>query len=222
MFPIGHLQKSEVRKIAKEQDLITAEKRDSQGLCFVGKVKLPIFLQQQLQPKKGEIIELDPSSDIFSRIGGLRLEDHAMEFDLAHGEGKVAGSHDGAHYFTVGQRKGLGVGGKEEPLFVLGTDTETNKIFVGQGEHHPGLYRKALKIEISDVHWLRPDMELENGGSADYLVRIRYRQSLQKATLYHKDDGLYIDFESPQRGIARGQFAAWYLDQELIGSGVIG
>ncbi|NNK80824.1 MAG: tRNA 2-thiouridine(34) synthase MnmA, partial [Flavobacteriales bacterium] len=221
LFPIGHLQKSQVRKIAKEQGLVTAEKRDSQGLCFVGKVKLPVFLQQQLEPKKGEIIEVDANSVIFKRNGEHSIEEHAMSYELEKAESQVAGEHDGAHYFTIGQRKGLGVGGKEEPLFVIGTDTKSNRLYVGQGDSHPGLYRKALKIKNEDVHWLRNDLKMRAGQKAEYSVRIRYRQKLQEASLHQKIDGLFIEFKVPQRGIARGQFAAWYLDDELIGSGVI-
>ncbi|NNC83461.1 MAG: tRNA 2-thiouridine(34) synthase MnmA [Flavobacteriales bacterium] len=221
LFPIGHLQKSEVREIAKTQDLVTAEKKDSQGLCFVGKVKLPVFLQQQLEPKDGEIIEVAADDPILHRNGVHLVEEHAEAFKLDQSHGEVIGTHQGAHYFTIGQRKGLGVGGKVEPLFVIGTDTDQNRIYVGQGERHPGLYRKALRIAPEDIHWVRPDMRLDVGEKADYLCRIRYRQALQKATLIQKTEGLYIEFETPQRGIARGQFAAWYAGEELIGSGVI-
>ncbi len=221
LFPIGHLQKSEVRRIAKEQELVTAEKRDSQGLCFIGKVKLPVFLQQQLAPLKGEIIELAADEPMFERNGSTDLEGHAEAFRLNEAQGEVVGQHDGAHYFTVGQRKGLGVGGKVEPLFVIGTDTETNRIYVGQGEEHPGLYRKALKVPTDEIHWIRPDLSLKEGETAEYLCRIRYRQPLQKAKLHQKNDGLYIEFDAAQRGIARGQFAAWYDKDELVGSGVI-
>lgn len=221
LFPIGHLQKSEVRKIAKEQELITAEKRDSQGLCFIGKVKLPVFLQQQLAPVKGDIIEVPADEAMFHRNGNTDLEGHAFAYELAEANGEVVGQHDGAHYFTIGQRKGLGVGGKVDPLFVIGTDTESNRIYVGQGDDHPGLYRMALKVLDHESHWLRQDLKLAIGEKASYLCRIRYRQPLQMATLHQKAEGLYIEFESPQRGIARGQFAAWYKEDELVGSGVI-
>jgi tRNA-specific 2-thiouridylase len=221
LFPIGHLQKPEVRRIAKEQDLVTAEKKDSQGLCFIGKVKLPVFLQQQLEPKEGDILELDAQDPIFQRNGIHSLEEHAADYELESGQGEAVGRHQGAHYFTVGQRKGLGVGGKEEPLFVIGTDTQSNKIYVGQGDAHPGLYRKALRITGEDIHWIRPDLRLSVGESRDYLCRIRYRQPLQEATLHQKEEGLYIEFNEAQRGIARGQFAAWYDGEECIGSGAI-
>lgn len=221
LFPIGHLQKSEVRRIAKEQELITAEKRDSQGLCFIGKVKLPVFLQQSLEVKEGDIIEILSDEPLLSRNGQHSLEEHAAAYPFADISGEVVGQHQGAQFFTVGQRKGLGVGGKVEPLFVLGTDTNLNHIYVGQGDHHPGLYRQALKVD-ADISWLQADRALAIGASADYLVRIRYRQPLVPATLHQKEDGLFISFSMPQRGIARGQFAAWYDGDELVGSGVIG
>jgi tRNA-specific 2-thiouridylase len=216
LFPIGHLQKSEVRKIAEEKDLVTAEKRDSQGLCFIGKVRLPDFLQQQLKPKSGNIIEIDSNSTIYKN----GLED----FEPIHYEenqGEVVGEHQGAHFYTIGQRKGLGVGGKVEPLFVIATDVDTNSIYVGMGDNHPGLKRHGLRINPADIHWVRPDMVLKNGEQMKCMCRIRYRQPLQKATLTKTEQGLFILFDEPQKAVAAGQFAAWYMDNELIGSGVI-
>ena len=222
LFPIGELQKSEVREIAREQNLITANKKDSQGLCFVGKIKLPDFLQQQLQPKKGRIIELpedfSPYHDYEKKVD---IRELAAPFEYTQTDGKDKGEHQGAHYFTVGQRKGLGVGGTPLPLFVIGTDVKENIVYVGQGDHHPGLYRKALKVNQEDIHWIREDLTLTPGKELHCKVRIRYRQDLEKATLFQTETDLFIRFENPQRGITSGQFAAWYLNDELLGSGVI-
>lgn len=220
LFPIGHMQKSEVREVARSQELVTAEKCDSQGLCFIGKVKLPEFLQQSLEVKTGDIIEVPATAPAFERNGHTDLIGHAAEYPLAEMEGQVIGEHQGAHFYTIGQRRGLGVGGKLEPVFVIGTDVDSNRIYVGQGEHHPGLYRKALRVGY-DISWLQPERALHVGETADYFVRIRYRQALVAGKLEQLEDGLYISFEIPQRGIAPGQFAAWYDGEELIGSGVI-
>jgi len=222
LFPVGELEKAEVRRIAAEQGLVTAEKRDSQGLCFVGKVRLPEFLQQKLLPKRGKIIEIDAASNKYNTNGAAKsLLEASKPFQYAIGDGKVLGEHQGAHYFTIGQRKGLAVGGTQEPLFVIATDVNENVIYTGQGENHPGLYRSALFIRQSEVHWVRPDLETKVGEQRSYLVRIRYRQALQKATLHQTVEGIYVTFEDSQRGITPGQFAAWYDGDELIGSGVI-
>ena len=227
LFPIGHLQKSEVREIAAQQNLITANKKDSQGLCFIGKVRLPYFLQQKLQPKKGKIIEIPASSPHYSKSlsDTASLEEtllfHSTPITYALLDGELKGAHDGAHFFTKGQRKGLGVGGTVEPLFVLDTDVEDNIIYTGQGKAHPGLYRRGLKVLPNDIHWLRTDLELAQGEQLTVDARIRYRQPLEKATLYQRSDGLYILFDSPQSAIAAGQFVAWYHQDELLGSGVI-
>ena len=227
LFPIGDLEKSEVRKIAKEQELVTAEKKDSQGLCFIGKVSLPDFLQQQLKPKTGEIIEISTENEIYSqpkpqfftKWEELAYESEGVAYEKSFGA--VVGKHDGAHYFTKGQRKGLGVGGKIEPLFVLDTDVKENIIYTGQGKNHPGLYKKALYISEEELHWVREDLKLNTHETMEAMVKIRYRQPLQKAVLHKAESGLYIEFEKPQSAITEGQFAAWYLDDELIGSGVI-
>lgn len=229
LFPIGDLQKSEVRAIATELNLVTAEKKDSQGLCFIGKVRLPEFLQQQLQPKKGDIIEIQNDwkgyQEYDSKITFESYEDElkylSKRFEYQPSDGKKVGTHQGAHYFTKGQRKGLNVGGTPEPLFVIETDVNQNVIYTGQGHAHRGLFRTALFIKESDVHWVNPIWKLNDGDSATYHVRIRYRQPLQKAELYKVSNGLYIRFENPQSAITEGQFAAWYKDEELIGSGVI-
>lgn len=217
LFPIGHLQKSEVRHIAEEKGLITAEKKDSQGLCFIGKVRLPDFLQQQLKPKKGNIVEIDTTSALYE---SNNLPEYKA-YPYRESDGHVVGEHQGAHFYTIGQRKGLGVGGKAEPLFVLATNIDTNTIYVGMGEDHPGLRRKALTIDNGDVHWLRDDLRLETGEELECQCRIRYRQELQKAVLKQEENHLLITFEKPQKAIAPGQFAAWYIGDELIGSGVI-
>lgn len=222
LFPIGHLQKSDVRKIAAEQDLITAEKKDSQGLCFIGKVKLPDFLQQQLKPKEGNIVEVKADNEIYQRDWNTdNLKELVKPFKHHKSIGKKLGLHQGAHYFTVGQRKGLGVGGTTLPLFVIDTDVKENIVYVGLGTDHPGLYRKALFVPTKDIHWIREDLAMETGEIRAYSVRIRYRQDLCNAVLHLKQEGLYIVFDEMQRGITSGQFAAWYDGEELIGSGVI-
>ena len=229
LFPIGDLQKSEVRAIAKELGLVTAEKKDSQGLCFVGKVRLPEFLQQQLAPKKGDIIQIPSTWQGYQDKESLKLfecyEDelkyYTEKYHYSPTDGKVVGQHEGAHFFTIGQRKGLHVGGTVEPLFVIDTDTEKNIIYVGEGHAHPGLFRRTLFVKKEDIHWIRTDLTLSLHQTMEVAVRIRYRQPLQKATLYLTDSGLYVDFSTAQSAITSGQFAAWYLDDELIGSGEI-
>jgi tRNA-specific 2-thiouridylase len=220
LFPIGELLKSEVREIARKEDLATAEKKDSQGLCFIGKVRLPEFLQQKLAPAKGEVIEIPSNHSRFSEIRNS-INELARPFTYQVQDGEVVGTHTGAHYFTIGQRKGLGIGGSMLPLFVIGIDVATNTIFVGQGEDHPGLWRNALFIADADCHWVREDQQLLPGENRNYLVRIRYRQKLYPAQLIREDNGLYILFEKPMKSITAGQFAAWYDKDELIGSGVI-
>ena len=222
LFPIGELLKPEVRTIAKKAGLATAEKKDSQGLCFVGKVHLPDFLQQRLEAKKGKVIEVPADSTTFKN--GYSSEDlHHLtrSYELSPELGHVVGEHNGAHFYTIGQRRGLNIGGYEKPLFVIGTDTEKNVIYTGSGEDHPGLYRSGLFIPNADEHWIREDLKLSVGEVKEFLVRIRYRQPLENCTLHKKDNGLYLIFENPQRGVAPGQFAAWYDGEELIGSGVI-
>jgi len=220
LFPIGGLQKSEVRKIAAEQGLVTAEKRDSQGLCFVGKVSLPDFLQQKLAVKKGDIVQVADTHPMYAIAPENSPQGLAKKFVYTAEDGKVVGTHNGAHFFTVGQRKGLAVGGTKEPLFVLATDVQKNIIYVGEGKDHPGLYRAALWIDQADVHWIRPDLKTDQPMRVQ--ARIRYRQPLAATTLHPTAAGMYLVFDAPQSAIAAGQFAAWYLDDELIGSGVIG
>jgi tRNA-uridine 2-sulfurtransferase len=234
LFPIGNLTKPEVRKIAEELKLPTARRKDSQGICFVGKVHLPTFLQQKLKAKEGNIVE------IVEKVEGVegveRVERVGLPNDKVTQEllsdltdpyrydpsyGQIIGKHNGAHFFTVGQRKGMNIGGHKEPLFVISTDVEKNIVYAGEGQSHPGLYRKGLFIRVDEIHWIRPDLEMQVGESREYMARIRYRQPLQKAKLYRRANGMYIIFNKLQRGIAPGQFAAWYQGDEVIGSGVI-
>ncbi|MCF0166154.1 MAG: tRNA 2-thiouridine(34) synthase MnmA [Bacteroidales bacterium] len=241
IFPIGDIDKPEVRRIAREAGLPSAEKKDSQGICFVGKVDLPVFLQQQLKAREGNIVEIDRSfyRGLSAEYPGYCHNDGALQapedygeeglrnlcrcYDYKESDGKVVGRHFGANFFTIGQRKGLNVGGHAESVFVIHTDMSTNTIYVGEGHNFPGLLRKALHIRNEDIHWIRNDLCMKTGERRDYLVRIRYRQPLQKAVLYRCEDGMYIVFEEHQRGITPGQFAVWYEagDLEMIGSGVI-
>ena len=229
LFPIGNLTKPEVREIANKLGLATAQRKDSQGICFVGKVHLPTFLQQKLEAKNGNIVEIKdlklypditdglPDSEALDSL----LAELTEPFSYQPSYGLRIGTHNGAHFFTIGQRKGLNVGGHKEPLFVIGTDVDQNIIYVGEGQSHPGLNRKGLFIRKDETHWIRTDLRMKEGESRDYLVRIRYRQPLQPARLYCRKKGIYIIFEKLQRGIAPGQFAAWYHYDEVIGSGVI-
>ncbi len=220
LFPIGHLQKKEVRALAAKHGLITADKRDSQGLCFIGKVKLPDFLQQKLAVKEGKIILVPEHETVYARPE-TSLDEMSKAYAYTPDMGMETGTHKGAHFFTIGQRKGLQVGGMKEPLFVIGTDVHRNIVYVGMGEHHPGLYRKALFIQESDVHWVNPEHKTQVGDTVEFKCRIRYRQELLNVVIKHDAKGLFLLFDEPVRGITPGQFAAWYLNDELIGSGVI-
>ncbi|CAM1371237.1 tRNA 2-thiouridine(34) synthase MnmA [Tenacibaculum xiamenense] len=227
LFPIGELTKPEVREIAKEADLITADKKDSQGLCFIGKVRLPDFLQQKLQPKEGEIIQIPDSFEGFNKTVpdfGNKEEELAYfseKYKYVKQNGKVVGKHQGAHYFTKGQRKGLAVGGTKEPLFVIETDVEENIIYTGEGKKHKGLYRNVLFVSNDELHWVREDLALSSGETMEVEARIRYRQSLEKAILHKVENGVYVEFDNAQSAIQEGQFVAWYKNEELLGSGVI-
>ena len=231
LFPIGDLLKPEVRRIATEQGLATAKRKDSQGICFVGKVDLPTFLQQKLAKKVGNVHEIKPEWPKFGRRPACDISDEQPSDELLEAwsqswhytvrDGKKIGTHNGAHFYTIGQRKGLGIGGRKESLFILGTDVAENVIYVGEGDSHPGLWRPVLKIEREAMHWVDPDRSLGLEETLRCQVRIRYRQPLQQATLFSREQGLYIRFDEPQRGITAGQFAALYDGEELIGSGVI-
>ena len=227
LFPIGELTKPEVREIAKNADLITAAKKDSQGLCFIGKVRLPEFLQQKLRSKEGEIVKVSDTADIYQReqpnfnSKEEELDFFATKYQYNKQDGIVVGKHQGAHYFTKGQRKGLAVGGTKEPLFVIDTDVQENIIYVGEGKHHKGLYRNVLFVSNEEEHWIREDLKLKNYQSLDVEARIRYRQPLEKAILHKVDNGIFVEFQNPQSAIQEGQFVAWYKNEELLGSGVI-
>ena len=227
LFPIGELTKPEVREIAKKADLITADKKDSQGLCFIGKVRLPEFLQQKLHPKEGVIVQVDDNSDIFKRdIPAFSTKEAALDFfgtkfQYSQEDGKVVGKHQGAHFFTKGQRKGLAVGGTKEPLFVIDTDVVDNIIYAGEGKNHKGLFRNVLFVSNKEEHWIREDLKLNIDGCMEVQARIRYRQPLESATLYKVSNGLFVEFKNPQSAIQEGQFVAWYYGDELLGSGVI-
>lgn len=231
LFPIGDLLKPEVRRIAAEQGLATARRKDSQGICFVGKVDLPVFLQQKLAAKRGNVHEILPSWPKYRRESTLPGPDENPATEVLEAlsapwrytvrDGKKIGEHNGAHFYTIGQRKGLGIGGRKESLFILATDTVQNTVYVGEGDAHPGLWRPALRIAAEDMHWIDPSRRLSAGQRGRFSVRIRYRQPLQAATLHMRDAGGFLVFDTPQRGIAPGQFAAWYDGDELVGSGVI-
>ena len=227
IFPIGHLTKSDVRDIAKKNDLITANKKDSQGLCFVGKVKLPDFLKQRLTPKKGKVIKIDSESlkqeidlnEVKSKEKELELL--SEPFSFSPDDGEEIGEHNGAYYYTVGQRKGLNIGGFSEPLFVLETDVSKNIIYVGMGESHPALFKRALFVSSNEIHWIREDLKINENQTMNIIFRIRYRQPLQSGTIYRFKKGLYILFDKPISSVTSGQFVSWYIDNELIGSGII-
>ena len=227
LFPIGELTKPEVREIAKDADLITADKKDSQGLCFIGKVRLPEFLQQKLQPKEGVIVSIPSDFEQYTKPT-LKFENKeaelayfATKFSYQKKDGKVLGKHQGAHYFTKGQRKGLNVGGTKEALYVIETDVVENVIYTGEGKNHKGLYRNVLFVSNEEIHWVREDLVLKLGETMQVEARIRYRQRLEKATLHKVIGGLYVEFENKQSAIQEGQFVAWYKNEELLGSGVI-
>ncbi len=259
LFPIGDLLKPEVRRLAKEADLPSADKKDSQGICFVGKVDLPTFLQQQLKSVEGDVVEVFETyytdsakylrdKELLARGTDL-TDDELLELstpidyadirfetetyrsgkhhikktrDKANPWGRRIGRHEGAQFYTIGQRKGLGIGGHASPVFVIATDIERNIIYVGEGETHPGLLRSCLRIAPDEIHWIRPDLAMQPGEQRRYRVRIRYRQPLQDATLLMRENGLFILFDQPQRSITPGQFAVWYAaDGEMLGSGVI-
>ncbi len=224
LFPIGHLRKTEVREIARRENLPTAGRKDSQGICFVGKVDLPTFLQQQLEARPGNVIGIPASFMEKKTVEDLSEENWrrvCFPYPFKPWNGKVIGTHQGAHFYTIGQRKGLHIGGHAEPLFVLATDVSRNILYVGEGQDHPGLFRRGLFITRDKVHWIRTDLRLDPGESLECRVRVRYRQPLEAATLHMREEGLRIIFRNAQRGITPGQFAAWYDGEELLGSGVI-
>ncbi len=226
LFPIGHLEKPQVREIALAQDLVTANKKDSQGLCFVGKISLPEFLQQKLKVKRGNVLEVSkehfkkqvhysiPST--FENVIAL-----AQPYTFEKAETLTVAEHQGAHFYTIGQRKGLHIGGRPLPSFVLATNTENNIVYSGQDAEHPLLNRHALFVDSNEIHWINEKFALAIDDELEVLCRVRYRQKLQKARILRKAEGMYVYFYEKQRGITPGQFCAWYLKEELIGSGVI-
>jgi tRNA-specific 2-thiouridylase len=218
LFPIGDMQKKEVRKLAKEIGLNTAEKKDSQGLCFIGKVKLPTFLQQFLKPKTGKVVEIDSNNSMYHKEN---ITNKFESFKYSSSMGKEIGDHNGAHYYTIGQRKGLNIGGFPLPLFIIGTDVKENIIYVGQGEDHPGLYRNGLTVKKENIHWIREDLKIDIDTPTVYDSRIRYRQKLTPCSITSSEFGLKVSFKEVQRGITPGQFISWYKNDELIGSGII-
>lgn len=223
LFPVGEIIKPEVRRIAAEQNLACAKRKDSQGICFVGKVDLPVFLQQKLKAKEGNIVEMTPDAFVY-RLRHDDPEDYralSKPYVYTEDDGFIIGKHIGAQYYTIGQRKGLNIGGHKEPIYVLATDIENNIIYIGMGDNHPGLFRKALFIRKDEIHLVRPDKALKLGERRRYKVRIRYRQPLQNAFLIMEEEGLYILFDEAQKSVTPGQFAAWYEGAELVGSGPI-
>jgi tRNA-specific 2-thiouridylase len=226
IFPIGNLKKTEVREIAKINNLVTADKKDSQGLCFVGKVSLPDFLQQKLKKKTGNVIEISSKSKLYTNDIDL-LDDHerilslSKQINYSNLDGNIIGEHEGAHYFTIGQRKGLAIGGYNQPLFIIGTNTSTNEIFVGEGKNHPGLLKKALKVKFSEINWVNDRFNYLNSKNLQLKAKIRYRQKLQKISIHKYLDFLYVEFEEYQSAISPGQFVAIYDNTQLIASGVI-
>ncbi len=223
LFPVGDIVKPEVRRIAAEQNLACAQRKDSQGICFVGKVDLPVFLQQKLKSKEGNIVEVTDDAYIYRRRHDAPDDYRALSKPYVYTEddGFIIGRHIGAQYYTIGQRKGLNVGGHEKPIYVLATDVNTNTIYIGMGDEHPGLFRKALFVSENEIHDTRPDLALQIGERRRCKVRIRYRQPLQDAELIREPEGLYVLFDEPQKSVTPGQFAAWYDGDELFGSGVI-
>ncbi len=226
LFPIGELQKDEVRKIATESGLITAKKKDSQGLCFVGKISLPTFLQQKLTPKNGDVIELPDNLEIFEDYKKISPTPEnvialARHFKYKKEMGTIVANHIGAHFYTIGQRRGLKIGGRPNPSFVIGLDIENNIVFSGMTDKHPGLNKFALKIKRKDIHFVSNHYNTDNINGLTLNVRIRYRQPYQKGTVHIVNGDLYVLFEKKQRGITPGQFAAFYSGDELIASGVI-
>ncbi|MCH2230317.1 MAG: tRNA 2-thiouridine(34) synthase MnmA [Crocinitomicaceae bacterium] len=226
LFPVGGIEKPEVRLIAEENGLHTAGKKDSQGLCFVGKISLPTFLQQKLEPKQGDVIELPFKLNQFEHYKMLsptedNVEQLASPFVYHREMGEVVASHQGAHYYTIGQRRGLHIGGRPKPSFVVGLDVDTNIVYSGQTDQHPGLNRYALKITPKELHFVSSQYNEESLDGLVCDVRIRYRQELQKAKVLVKESGVFVLFEVIQRGITPGQFAAFYVNDELIASGII-
>ncbi|WP_185850451.1 tRNA 2-thiouridine(34) synthase MnmA [Blattabacterium cuenoti] len=227
IFPLGGLMKSQVRKIAEKNRLYNAYKKESQGLCFVGKIDLSKFLRQEIFSKKGDIIYIDSNAPIYYKKNESFSSKEEKLFFLSRkkkykkSDGKIIGHHEGAQFFTKGQRKRISLGGYKEPLFVIETDIKKNIVYTGMGKQHPGLYNKSLFISEENIHWIREDLIMHEGDKMDVMCRIRYRQPLQKSKLYKLTKGMLVEFDKMQCAIMEGQFAVWYLGKELIGSGII-
>jgi tRNA-uridine 2-sulfurtransferase len=224
LFPLGHYYKSAVRKLAGELDLPTASRKDSQGICFIGKVDLPIFLQQKFEPVQGKIIQIPAKQIAAYKKKHMRKADPdslCRPPELSELEGRTIGKHQGVYRYTIGQRKGINIGGMKAPLYVIGKDTKHNILYVGAGADHPGLFRKGLYIPYNNLHWIREDLAMQPGETQRLHFKVRYRQPLQKGTLLMNPKGAYILFDESQRAITPGQFAVWYKQDELVGSGII-
>lgn len=227
IFPLGFYKKKHIRKIAHKIGLITYNKKDSQGLCFVGKISLTSFLHKKFATYKGKIIKIPNNSylyattNIHNKKKKLIFLSKAIEYK--ENDGYVIGSHNGAFAYTKGQRKGLKIGGLTTPLFVLDTDTINNIIYVGQGRNHPGLYRKVVFTKKHKINCIGCELIIDN----DLMIikkiscRIRYRQNLQKAIMYIYKEGIYTEFLKKQFSITEGQFITWYYRKQLIASAVI-
>ena len=219
IFPIGKINKKDVRIIAKKNNLVTADKKDSQGLCFIGKVKLPDFLQQSLKPKNGNVVLIDKYFNgykLYSNTKEINITSQKIQYKKSDGE--IIGHHNGAHFYTIGQRKGLSIGGRVKPLYVLSTDVVNNIIYVGEGSDHPGLFRSSLKVPTSKMHFISDPKKIE---VKNLKARIRYRQALQDVSFTKNSENYYFNFKNLQKAITSGQFIALYDNEELICSGVI-
>ena len=227
LFPIGHLYKKQVREIAKKANLATSDKKDSQGLCFVGKINLPAFLTEKIENKKGKIIEIPANSEIYKSGLNKEIENdipangYSLNYSYDETNGKHIGNHYGIYYYTYGQRKGLNIGGTKEPLYIISLDAEKNIVYVGQGKNHPGLYKNRLKIKDRSINWIREDLAQPTCRSEKFNFKIRYRQTDQHGKLIINNPAAYVIFNEGQRGITPGQFVTWYQNDELIGSGII-
>lgn len=220
IFPIGNITKKNVREIAKKNGLITAEKKDSQGLCFIGKVKLPDFLQQSLKPKNGNVILIDKSFNGYITDNNQKeINVISKKIQYKQTDGKIIGQHNGAHFYTIGQRKGLSIGGRDKPIYILSTDVVNNVVYVGEGADHPGLFRSVLKVQSKKIHFISESSKILK--NKNLKARIRYRQALQDVSVIKKYEFYFFNFKIPQKAITSGQFIALYDNDELISSGVI-
>ncbi|MFM2476934.1 tRNA 2-thiouridine(34) synthase MnmA [Celerinatantimonas sp. MCCC 1A17872] len=194
LFPVGELEKPQVRKIAEEQGLVTADKKDSTGICFIGERKFTEFLQRYLPARPGKI---------------------------ETAEGEVIGEHQGLMYHTLGQRKGLHIGGRkdanEEPWYVVDKDVERNVLIVGQGHDHPRL--RSMAMQVKQLHWVNRQTRKEPFRA---VVKTRYRQQdIPCKIVPVDDDTLLVEFDSYQIAVTPGQSAVFYDNEECLGGGII-